>query len=174
MVSFYGISPELRREIMKHITGLFFFLAVLWWILSGYTKPLLVSLGVVSVLFASFIAHRMAVVDDESQPLYLTTKLIRYWGYLLWQILVANVKMVSIILSPNPDIDPRIVKVSISQHSELGKVVLGNSVTLTPGTVTMDIEGDMIEVHALNVAAARDIENGVFDQRVPDGIEDKA
>jgi multicomponent Na+:H+ antiporter subunit E len=159
---------------MKHIAVLLFFLAVLWWVLSGYTKPLLISLGVVSVVFAAFVAHRMDVVDDESHPLHLSTKLIRYWGYLLWQIVIANIKMVGIILSPNPDINPRVVKVSISQHSELGKVVLGNSVTLTPGTVTMDIEGDMIEVHALNEAAARDIENGVFDQRVPAGIEDKA
>jgi multicomponent Na+:H+ antiporter subunit E len=158
---------------MKHITGLLFFLAVLWWILSGYTKPLLLSLGVVSVLFAAFVAHRMDVVDDESHPLHLSTKLIRYWGYLLWQIVVANIKMVGTILSPNPDINPRIVRVRISQDSELGKVVLGNSVTLTPGTVTLDIDGDMMEVHALNEATARDIENGIFDQRVPAGIEDK-
>jgi multicomponent Na+:H+ antiporter subunit E len=158
---------------MKHITGLLFFLAVLWWILSGYTKPLLLSLGVVSVLFAAFVAHRMDVVDDESHPLHLSTKLIRYWGYLLRQIVVANIKMVGTILSPNPDINPRIVRVRISQDSELGKVVLGNSVTLTPGTVTLDIDGDMMEVHALNEATARDIENGIFDQRVPAGIEDK-
>jgi len=150
-----------------------FFLAVLWWILSGYTKPLLISLGVVSVLFAAFVAHRMDVVDEESHPLHLSTKLIRYWGYLLWQIVVANIKMVGTILSPNPDINPRIVRVRISQDSELGKVVLGNSVTLTPGTVTLDIDGDMMEVHALNEAMARDIENGIFDQRVPAGIEEK-
>lgn len=159
---------------MKHMTGLLFFLALLWWVLSGYTKPLLISLGFVSVLFAAFVAHRMSVVDEESHPLHLSTRLLRYWGYLLVQIVISNIKMVGIILSPKPDINPRIIRVAIAPHSALGKVVLGNSVTLTPGTVTLDVEGNMIEVHALNEAAAVDVEQGSFDRRVPDRIEEKA
>lgn len=159
---------------MKRIAFLLFFLSGLWWVLSGYTKPLLISLGAASVVFAAFVAHRMDVVDEESHPLHLSSQLIRYWCFLLWQILIANIKMIGTILSPNPDINPRIVKVRISQHSELGKVVLGNSVTLTPGTVTLDIEGDILEVHALNESTARDIENGVFDQRVPVSAEGSA
>ena len=158
---------------MKHMTGLLFLLALLWWVLSGYTKPLLVSLGIVSVLFVAFVAHRMAVVDEESHPLHLSLKLIRYWFYLLWQIVVSNVKMVLIILSPNPDINPRIISVRINQRSELGKVVLGNSVTLTPGTITLQVEGDMIEVHALNEDSAEGVEQGTFDERVPASIEEK-
>jgi len=159
---------------MKHMTGLLFLLALLWWVLSGYTKPLLVSLGIVSVLFVAFVAHRMAVVDEESHPLHLSLKLIRYWFYLLWQIVISNVKMVLTILSPNPDINPRIITIRISQRSELGKVVLGNSVTLTPGTVTLQVEGDMIEVHALNEDSAEGVEQGIFDERVPASIEEKS
>lgn len=158
---------------MKHMTGLLFLLALLWWVLSGYTKPLLISLGIVSVLFVAFVAHRMDVVDEESHPLHLSLKLIRYWLYLLWQIVVSNVKMVLTILSPNPDINPRIITVRINQRSELGKVVLGNSVTLTPGTVTLQVEGDMIEVHALNEDSAEGVEQGTFDERVPASIEEK-
>ncbi|OFE11830.1 hypothetical protein PHACT_00600 [Pseudohongiella acticola] len=159
---------------MKHMTGLLFFLALLWWVLSGYTKPLLISLGIVSVLFTAFVAHRMNVVDDESHPLHLSLKLIRYWLYLLWQIVLSNVKMVQIILSPRPDIDPRIINVQINQRSQLGKVVLGNSITLTPGTVTLQVEGSMMEVHALNAASAEDVEQGTFDERVPVGIEEQS
>lgn len=159
---------------MKHMTGLLFLLALLWWVLSGYTKPLLISLGIVSVLFAAFVAHRMDVVDDESHPLHLSLKLVRYWLFLLWQIVISNGKMVITILSPNPDIDPRIIKVKTHQRSELGKVVLGNSVTLTPGTVTLQVEGDMIEVHALNKDSAEGVEQGTFDERVPASIEEKS
>ncbi|MEX0738424.1 MAG: Na+/H+ antiporter subunit E [Pseudohongiella sp.] len=159
---------------MKHMTGLLFFLALLWWVLSGYTKPLLISLGIVSVLFAAFMAHRMDVVDDESHPLHLSAKLVRYWLYLLWQIVVSNVKMVQTILSPTPDINPRILRVPISQRSHLGKVVLGNSVTLTPGTVTLQIDGNEIEVHALNEESAQGVEQGDFDERVPASIEVKS
>jgi len=159
---------------MKHMTGLLFFLAILWWVLSGYTKPLLISLGIVSVLFTAFIAHRMEVVDHESHPLHLSTKLIRYWVYLLGQVFLANVQMVRIILSPKPDIDPRVLRVRITQTSELGKAVLGNSVTLTPGTVTLEFKDNTMEVHALNETAAQDVEQGTFDQRVPSGIEEKS
>ncbi|MBC54148.1 MAG: hypothetical protein CMQ34_09995 [Gammaproteobacteria bacterium] len=159
---------------MKHMTGLLFFLALLWWVLSGYTTPLLISLGIVSVLFAAFLAYRMDVVDEESHPLHLSVKLIRYWLYLLWQIVISNIKMVKIILSPNPDIDPRIVSVQIRQSSQLGKVVLGNSVTLTPGTVTLKIEDSRIEVHALNQESAQGVEQGTFDERVPARVEDQS
>jgi multicomponent Na+:H+ antiporter subunit E len=156
---------------MKQFTGLLIILALLWWILSGYTKVLLISLGVVSVLFTAFMAHRMDVVDEESHPLDLSVKLVRYWIYLLWQIVISNLQMVKLILSPNPDIDPRIVTSRITQDSELGRVVLGNSVTLTPGTVTLEIRGDLIEAHAINSSAASGVTSGDLDVRVPRAIE---
>jgi multicomponent Na+:H+ antiporter subunit E len=156
---------------MKQFTGLLIILALLWWILSGYTKVLLISLGIVSVLFTAFMAHRMDVVDEESHPLDLSLKLVRYWIYLLWQIVISNLQMLKLILSPNPDIDPRIVTSRITQDSELGRVVLGNSVTLTPGTVTLEIQGDLIEAHAINSSAASGVTSGDLDVRVPRAIE---
>jgi multicomponent Na+:H+ antiporter subunit E len=159
---------------MKHMSALLVILAVLWWILSGYTKVLLISLGIVSVIFTTFLAHRMNVVDDESHPLHLSFKLVRYWGYLLGQIVISNFQVIKVILSPNPDIDPSIVQTRISRHSELGKVVLGNSVTLTPGTVTLEVKGDLIEAHALNRAAAQGVLSGDMDARVPSEVEVKS
>lgn len=160
-------SARKARLQMKHITGLIFFAAILWWILSGYAKPLLISLGIVSVLFTAFLAHRMKILDEESQPLHLSLSLLRFWGYLLGQIVISNIKMVFIILSPKMDIDPRILRVPVRQQGVLGNAILGNSITLTPGTVTLDIGNGEVEVHAINREAAEDIENGVFDQRVP-------
>jgi multicomponent Na+:H+ antiporter subunit E len=159
---------------MKHTVSLFIVLALLWWILSGYTKVLLVSLGLVSIVFTLFVSHRMDVVDDESHPTHISMQLLRYWLYLLQQIVISNIDMLKIILSPNPDIDPRIVRVSIRQQSDLGKAVLGNSITLTPGTVTLDFNNhqDEIEVHAINKATADDVVAGTMDKRVPTQIED--
>ncbi|MEX1197261.1 MAG: Na+/H+ antiporter subunit E [Pseudohongiellaceae bacterium] len=159
---------------MKHLTSLLIVLTVVWWILSGYTYPLLLSLGAVSILFTVYLAHRMNVVDAESHPMHISVQLLRYWVYLVGQILLSNIKMVKIILSPNPDIDPRIIRVRTRQNSELGRVVLGNSVTLTPGTVTVDIRGDELEIHALNGAIAADVERGEMDRRVPGDVEGEA
>jgi multicomponent Na+:H+ antiporter subunit E len=96
-----------------------------------------------------------------------------YWLHLLREIVVSNIAMVKLILSPRPDIDPRIIRVSIRQKTDLGKVVLGNSITLTPGTVTLDFNNfeDEIEVHAINQAFAKDVETGSLDKRVPEYVE---
>ncbi len=156
---------------MKHLTSLLIVLTVLWWVLSGYTKPLLLSLGAVSILFTVFLAHRMDVVDEESHPMHMSRDLLRYWVYLLGEIISSNVNMVKLILSRDSDIDPRVIHVNTRQDSNLGKVVFGNSITLTPGTVTMDIRGDEVEIHALNATIAADIQGGEMDRRVPGNIE---
>ena len=152
---------------MKHTLSLIVLLGLLWWVLSGYTKPLLLSLGVASVLLTVFIARRMDVVDEESHPLELSPRLIPYWGRLIKEIAVSNIQVIKLILSPKPDIDPSIFTVTTDQKSDLSKVVLGNSITLTPGTVTLDIRGDQIEVHALTREAAEDVLAGSLDKRVP-------
>lgn len=156
---------------MKHLTSLLIVLSVLWWVLSGYTYPLLLSLGVASILFTVYLAHRMDVVDEESHPMHLSMKLLKYWVYLIGQIIASNIAMVKIILDPKADIDPRMIRVTSRQDSGLGKVVLGNSVTLTPGTVTVNIHGNDLEIHALNGAIAADIERGEMDRRVPGNVE---
>lgn len=159
---------------MKHMAGLVFLLSVLWWVLSGYTYTLVVSLGVVSVLFVAFVAHRMEVIDDDSHPLHLSLRLIRFWLYLLGQVLLSSSHMVRLVLSPKPDLNPRIVRARIRQDSVLGKVMLGNAITLTPGSVTLDITDNVLEAHAIDEATALDIEKGTFDKRVPTDIEETA
>lgn len=159
---------------MKHLTSLLIVLILLWWVLSGYTKPLLLSFGAASILFTVWLTHRMKVLDEESHPMHIGMPLLRYWLYLLGQIIQSNVQMVKIILSPSADIDPRLVHVRSQQRSGLGRVVLGNSITLTPGTVTVDIHGDEFEVHALNGAIAADVESGEMDRRVPDNSQGEA
>ena len=157
---------------MKHIVSLFFILALVWWILSGYPKTLLLTLGLISTLFTLFVSRRMGAIDRESLPLHMSMRLVTYWFDLMWRIVLSNLQVMRLVLSSNPDLDPRIIRVKTRQTTDLGKVVLGNSITLTPGTVTLDIKDDEIEVYAINAAAAADVEQGYFDQRVP--VEEKA
>lgn len=152
---------------MKHLLSLSAVLALLWWILSGSTSFKLVGLGIVSVLFTAYVSQRLQAVDRESLPLHMAKRLLGYWPYLLWQIVLSNIAMSRLILSRKPDLDPRIIRVNIRQKSDLGKVVLGNSVTLTPGTVTLDFVDDDIEVYAINEEAAKGVLSGEMDSRVP-------
>lgn len=141
-------------------------LFVLWLLLSGHYEPLIVILGLLSCVFVAWVAHRMDVVDREGHPIHLTWRAATYWPWLLWQIVKSNVDVARIVLSPRMPIERQIVWVKASQVDDLGYVIYGNSITLTPGTVTIDLIDDKIGVHALSDAFAEDLKSGDMDRRV--------
>ncbi len=112
----------------------------------------------------------MEVVDRETYPIHLSVILPRYWLWLFKEIALANIDVTKRILAPNLPINPQLFRVKATQHNELGKVIFANSITLTPGTVTVDIDGDEFLVHALSDATKDDLETGEMDRRVT-GLE---
>lgn len=141
---------------------LFFF----WILLSGHSEPLLVGLGFVSCTITVFIANRMYTIDQESHPIHLSLKLPAYWLWLAWEIIKSNIAVVKLVWHPAMPISPTVVRVKASQASDLGKIVFANSITLTPGTVSMNVGNDQIEVHAITRTLAEDLQSGVMDRRV--------
>jgi len=151
---------------LVHPISLGIALYLLWIVLSGYFQPLLLVLGVVSTLIVLFIALRMEVVDRESHPVHLTLRLPLYWLWLLWEIVKSNVVVARLIWSPSLPISPTVFQVPTSQKSQLGQVVYANSITLTPGTVSMTLENNQVRVHALTEDIAEDLQTGTMDRRV--------
>ena len=151
---------------MRHIISLTLLLAGFWLLLSGYFVPLLLGLGAVSILLVVTIALRMDAADHESQPLHLTSRFTLYWVWLAGQIVKANMDVVRCIWSPVSAISPTRIRLTATQRTAIGKVTYANSITLTPGTVVMRLEGDQIEVHALTRAAAAGLQDGEMDHRV--------
>jgi multicomponent Na+:H+ antiporter subunit E len=149
-----------------HAISLALVLFALWLLLSGHYVPLLIGLGALSVLLVVTIALRMGVVDREGHPIHLSPKALLYWPWLAWEIVKSNVDVARRILSPTLPISPTVIRLKASQKSELGKVIYANSITLTPGTVSIDIDGDKIEVHALTREAAQALRTGDMDRRV--------
>lgn len=141
-------------------------LFVLWLLLSGHYEPLIIIFGLLSCAFVAWVAYRMDVVDHEGHPIHLTWRAVTYWLWLLWQIVKSNIDVARIILNPRLPIKPQVVWVKASQIDDLGHVIYGNSITLTPGTVTIDVVGDQIEVHALADQFAEDLKTGDMDRRV--------
>jgi multicomponent Na+:H+ antiporter subunit E len=152
---------------MKRVVSLAVLLGALWWLLSGQTKPLLLGFGVLSVALVVWLSRRMEVVDHESHPVHLSAPLTRFWAMLIREITVSNIDVVRAILSPGPPIQPHFLRVRTRQTTDLGKVILANSITLTPGTVTVDIRGDELLVHALTESSGRAVEEGQLDRAVP-------
>lgn len=135
---------------MKHTISLAVLLSALWWVLSGYAKPLLLGLGVCSVGFTLWLARRMDVVDHESHPIHISWQLARFWVRLLREIAVSNLQVVAAILSPGRHpIQPHFLRVRTRQQSALGQVLLANSITLTPGTVTVTVGDKTMLIHCL-------------------------
>ena len=154
------------RTNVFRTTSLTLFLAAIWLLLSGHFDPLILSFGAVSIALVVFIAHRMDVVDHEGHPIHLSWKVPVYWLWLDWQIVLSNVSVARKILSPHMAIDPRLITVDAGQKDDLDRVVYANSITLTPGTVSLRIVDDTILVHALDEGYAADLEGGEMRRRV--------
>jgi multicomponent Na+:H+ antiporter subunit E len=120
-----------------------------WLLLSGHYTPLLLTLGVASCILVVYIARRMDVVDEEGLPLQIGARFVLYVPWLLKETFLANVALARIVLHPKLPIDPKLGRYRLPLRTDLGRVIYGNSVTLTPGTVTTAIEGETIEVHVL-------------------------
>jgi multicomponent Na+:H+ antiporter subunit E len=156
---------------VKHVISLGLLLFLLWLGLSGHFEPLLLSLGVLSTVLAVYLALRMNVIDRESHPLHLTRSLFRHWMYLLREIVVANISVAKCILWPGQTISPQLVRVPVSLKSTLGKVIYANSITLTPGTVSLRLEENSILVHTLTREGAEDLASGHLAKYIEDDIE---
>ena len=154
-------------NINKHAISLGLSLIGLWLLLSGHYTLLLISFGLLSVMLVVLIALRMDVVDHEGHPLQLNLKaLFTYWVWLLKEIIVSNIYVCRLILNPALPISPTVIALRSSQSTDLARVIFANSITLTPGTVTIDVDGDITEVHALTEELARSLLAGSMDSKV--------
>lgn len=151
---------------MKHKISLFFTLSVFWLLNSGHYSLLILSLGFASILLILVIAHKMDVIDQESQPVYLTRNIFGYYWWLTKEIIQANITVVKHIWLGKKSISPTLKKIKISQQTDMGKVIYANSITLTPGTVAIDLVDDEIIVHALLLKDVESLEIGEMDRRV--------
>ncbi len=141
-------------------------LAAVWFLLSGHTDTLLLSLGAASVVLCVWLSWRMDVTDRESHPVLAGIRYVSFWPWMAWEIFKANLDVARRILSPSLPISPTCFEVRASQKTVLGRVVYANGITLTPGTVTLDVRGDRFEVHALSEDTAGDLQEGRMDARV--------
>ncbi|WP_300379227.1 Na+/H+ antiporter subunit E [Henriciella sp.] len=134
---------------MGYFIGLIVVLGALWLGLSGIYTPLLLILATISILLCLILAARLETVDREGAPYARAPQIIRYWCWLIVEIFKANWPVIKACVSANRDINPALVKVKTQCESDLAKTIFANSITLTPGTVTIEVEGNKLLVHAL-------------------------
>lgn len=142
------------------------FLFAFWLALSGHYTPVLVGAGLASAVVCAVAARRILVVDPEGHPLQLLVGTLTYYPWLVWEIVKSAWAVTRIILDPKLPISPTMTRVLASQRTSAGLATYGNSITLTPGTLTVGITGNELTVHALTGDGALDLESGRMDRRV--------
>ncbi len=126
-------------------------LMALWLLLSGIYKPMIIGFGVASVLVVLLVVRRMDAADDDRVELRLRPfETAKYVVWLMVEIAKANWAVTKIILSPNMPIRQHLFAIPFSQRTDLGQVIFANSITLTPGTITIETESDDFLVHAVS------------------------
>lgn len=106
------------------------------------------------------------LIEEEQSSIYSKKGLVlffRYIYHLVIEIVKANIDVAKIVLSKNMDIQPHFFKVPLHIKKDLNKVIYANAITLTPGTLSVDMDEDFILVHALTTAAANGIEGSILE-----------
>jgi len=150
---------------LRHISlGLFLF--AFWLALSGHYTTWLVSAGAVSAAVCVYAAQRVKIVDREGHPAELLPRTLTYYPWLIVEITKSAWSVSKVILQPSLPISPTMTVVTASQKTPSGIATFGNSITLTPGTITVGVAGKELTVHALVEDGARDLEAGGMNARV--------
>ncbi|BFM13797.1 Na+/H+ antiporter subunit E [Simiduia litorea] len=151
---------------LQRLALLLLVLIVAWLLWSGIYKPLLIGLGAFSCLLSLYMAHRMGALDDSVYSWSAFPRLPLYWIWLLKEIALSSFKIAKIILSRDLPISPTLVVIDTLPTDPVGQVILGNSISLTPGSVTLDIYQGKLTAHCLTQAGAKALLEGEINRRV--------
>ncbi|MDJ0926710.1 MAG: Na+/H+ antiporter subunit E [Gammaproteobacteria bacterium] len=164
-----AIGATLYSSIpMTRSIVLFVVFALAWLLWSGLYKTLLLVLGVLSCGLVVVLARRMELTETGAVTLGLLPRIPRYWGWLFVEIVKSNIEVARVILDPRLRIQPQVVEIDAETRTDAGQAILGNSITLTPGSVTLDVYDGKLTVHCLTDAGAAALRAGEMNRRVRD------
>lgn len=149
-----------------HVVSVFIVMYGVWILLSGQLTAMHLGAGLVCSLIVTYLAVRKGIADAEGHPVQLLGTAFVYWPWLGWQIVLANLDVLWRVWHPRLPISPRMVKVPNRIKNDLTKVIYANSITLTPGTVTVSVDKDHFLVHSLTEEGVRSLLTGEMEKRV--------
>lgn len=141
-------------------------LATFWLLLSGHFTTLLLALGLLSVVLVVWITHRMATSDGVSVRARPSPRMPLYAGWLLWEVLLSSLAVLRQVWARRPEPRPVVGTTPVDGLSEGATVAYANSITLTPGTLSLQVEDGGIEVHALDQSGLDELRTGGMHDRL--------
>jgi multicomponent Na+:H+ antiporter subunit E len=161
------LGAQKKKSGLQNFVVTFLMLFAFWALLSGKFDTFHLSLGVICSLVVAFMGHDLLFTNVRVGDIRVIVQ--RFLAYLPWhvyQIVVANFHVAYLALSPKMPISPKIMRFKTKLESDISWVTLANSITLTPGTITIDIEEGEFVVHALSERLADDLNTGEMEDRI--------
>ena len=158
---------------MKAKLATFVAMFTFWVVLSGMFDAFHLTLGVISCLLVAHFSHDLLFYGDDDQSWVRGLwGFITYVPWLFYQIIIANLQVAYVVLHPNMFelIDPHVIRFKTKLKRPISKVIFAQSITLTPGTITVSIHDDEFSVYALTRNASESLP-GEMETRVARALE---
>lgn len=159
-------APRIRMERTARMALMAVLLAAAWLLWSGFFTPLLMGLGVVSCGLVVYLSNRMHLFDKDVYALKLSLRLFRFWAWLAGEVVRSSLEVSRVVLSRRLPISPTLVEIESTSTHPVDLAILGNSIILTPGTLTLGIAGQRLTVHALTRGSAEQLLAGEMERHV--------
>jgi multicomponent Na+:H+ antiporter subunit E len=141
-------------------------LFLLWVLLSGKLDPFHLVVGGLVVSFVVWQMQGLPALQPPELPRLRYARVLPYAGWLLWQMILSAVQVARVVIHPRRHLNPQLIQFRCEQPSLIAGVVLANSITLTPGTLTIELQDHRFVVHALTTKTAADLLTGDMARRV--------
>jgi len=151
---------------MLHSAILFVLFYAFWLLMSGHYTPFLLGMGAASSAAVVWLARRMDVADREGHPVHLGWSALLYWPWLVKEILKSALEVSRVVLDPRLPVSPTVVRFRPRQKTVVGLVTHANSITLTPGTLSVEVSPEQFVVHGLTRTGAEAAVDSDMDRRV--------
>jgi multicomponent Na+:H+ antiporter subunit E len=150
---------------MRHTLGLTVVLSAFWLALSGHFTPMMLAFAVLSVALVVWLSRRMDIIDHEGRSLDLGARAPLFWTWLGGQIVLSSWDVARRIWTGRPVVRPVMGRVSTAGMTPVAQVTYANSITLTPGTLSVAVHEEDIEIHALDAGLIEDLAGGAMAER---------
>ncbi len=155
------------RAGLQNFVVTFVILFVFWALLSGKYDAFHLSLGVICTGVVAWMGHELIFHNVRAGDMrVIAWRFLKYIPWLFHEIVVSNFHVARLVLSPRLPIDPNLIRYRTKLESDTSMVTLANSITLTPGTITIAIENGEFIVHALDRKVADDLNAGAMEDQV--------
>lgn len=152
----------MRMHYLIILVSLFLF----WLLLSGHGELLILGFGILSALIVTLLLRKMDRIDREIIAFTPGLRVIHYFGWLLWQVVLSNIDVARRIWNPALPIRPCWQRLDTSVSTPLEKTLYANSITLTPGTLTTDVREDHFMIHSLTPEGIEELRKGEMEKRI--------